>query len=69
MVALDLRAVVRVDRGAALAVPGTPVTHGQVRGADPRPVDLQRLAVITGQAPLLCPGPDGVTVNRPGEDD
>ena len=45
VVALDRRSVVRVDRRAGVAGPGALVPHRIVGGADPCPVDLQRLTV------------------------
>ncbi len=67
MVALDLRAVIGVDRRPSPACPGALIAQGQVRGPDPGPVDLQRPAVIAGHVMPQRPAPDSGPSGLPDE--
>ena len=66
VVAFHLRAVVRVDRGAGAAEPGCPVPAELEGGADPVPVDAQRLPLVVGQPMATGPFPQARHVRLAG---
>src|SRR5260370_42136693 len=65
VVAFDLRAGVGVDGRPALPGPRPGVAHRLVSGADPRPVELQRAAVVTGHLMSSRPSLDDRAVQGP----